>query len=216
VSATLSIDLDPGPIERTGADVVIVTFFQEDRPLRGSAGRADWRICGRLSQLLAAGEVEGLRGEALLMPTRGGLRAPLLVAVGLGRRKEFRSDDWEATARDAVERGLNLGAAVLALPMPDLGRNPSDLKVLQRVEAVVAGAARALSSLSSPMRSGAEMKLRLVAPRDQAERVRKALRTARPRGIPSSVAVRLPAAVAPRPDTSRPDRGPGSHPTAAS
>ncbi len=213
MSATLTIDLDPGPIERTGADVVIVTFFQEERPLRGSAGRADWRICGRLSQLLAAGEVEGLRGEALLMPTRGGLRAPLLVAVGLGRREEFRSDDWEATARDTVERGLNLGASVLALPMPDLGRNTSDFAVLQRVEAVVAGAARALSS---PIRSGAEMRLRLVAPRDQAERMGKALRNARPRGIPSSVAVRLPVAVAPRPHASRPDRGPGSHPTAAS
>jgi hypothetical protein len=216
VSATLTIDLDPGPIERTGADVAIVTFFQEDRPLRGSAGRADWRICGRLSQLLAAGELEGLRGEALLMPTRGGLRAPLLVAVGLGRRQEFRSKDWEVTARDAVERGWNLGATVLALPVPDLGRNTSDYAVLQRMEAVVAGAARALSSLSSPMGSGAEMRLRLVAPRDQAERMGKALRRARPRGIPSSVAVRLPVPVAPRPDASRPDRGSGPHPTAAS
>ncbi len=211
MSATLTIDLDPGPIERTGADVAVVTFFREERPLRGSAGRADWRICGRLSQLLAAGEVEGLRGEALLMPTRGGLRAPLLVAVGLGERAEFSSDDWEVTARDAVERGFHLGASVLALSVPDLGRNTSDYAVLQRVEALVAGAARALASLAS---GGAEMRLRLVAPRDQADRMGKALRNARPRGIPSSVAVRLPPAVVLRPDGSRPDRGP--HPTAAS
>ena len=38
MSATLTVELDPGPIERTGADVIVVFFFDSDRPLRGGPG----------------------------------------------------------------------------------------------------------------------------------------------------------------------------------
>ncbi len=35
MTASLSVELTHGPIERTSADVAIVTFFAVDRPLRG-------------------------------------------------------------------------------------------------------------------------------------------------------------------------------------
>ena len=74
MSAGLVIELDTGPIERARVDLVIVGFATTDRPLRGAAGQADWRLCGRLSKLIAAGR-RGSRREAVLLPGGGGLRA---------------------------------------------------------------------------------------------------------------------------------------------
>ena len=44
MSQELSIAVEAGTIERSGADVVGVPLFEDERPLRGSAGRADWRL----------------------------------------------------------------------------------------------------------------------------------------------------------------------------
>ena len=144
MSAALAIELETGPIERARVDLVIVGFATTDRPLRGAAGQADWRLCGRLSQLIVAGRVEGHAGEAALLPGGGGLRAPLLLALGLGPAASLGPAAAAAFARDAVGRGLALRAARLALALPpgELG----DLALRLRLEAVVTGAGEALAA----------------------------------------------------------------------
>ena len=69
--------------------------------------------------------------------------------------------------------------------------------------AIVTGAARALEG-----RSG-ELCLRMVAGRGEAARVEGAMRSARPRGLPASVALRLPAPPDRRPAAARHPRGQG-------
>ena len=54
--------------EEAGGDALVLTFFREERPLRGAAGLADWRLCGRLSRLIKLGRLRGDNGESLLMP----------------------------------------------------------------------------------------------------------------------------------------------------
>ncbi len=192
----LSVELTRVPIERTRVEVAIVTFFEDDRPLRGCAGRADWRLCGRLSRLVSERRVQGRRGEAVLVPTRGGMQAPLLVAIGLGSRKGFDNRDWEATVWDAVDRALKLGASTVALPLCEAELD--DLALFQRAEALVRGARRALAD------RGGELHLRVVPPGPETHRAAEALRKACPPGLPESVALDLPAA-APRP------RAPSTH-----
>lgn len=193
----LSVELARGPIERTRVEVAIVTFFEDDRPLRGSAGRADWRLCGRLSRLVSERRVQGRRGEAVLVPTRGGMQAPLLVAIGLGSRNGFDSRDWEATTRDAVDRALKLGASTVALPLCEA--EVGDLVLCQRAEALVRGARRALAD------RGGELLLRVVPPGPETRGAAEALRRACPLGLPESVALDLPTgALRPRaPSTHR-------------
>ena len=195
--AMLSVELTRGPIERTRAEVAIVTFFEDDRPLRGSAGRADWRLCGRLSRLISEQRVTGRRGEAVLVPTRGGMQAPLLVAIGLGSRNGFDSQDWEAIARDAIGRALKLGASTVALPLCEA--EVGDLALRQRAEALLHGAGRALAD------RGGDLHLRVVPPGPETRRAAEALRRACPLGLPASVALDLPAtALRPRaPSTHR-------------
>jgi hypothetical protein len=192
VSATLAIELETGAIERARADLVIVSFSSNDRPLRGAAGRADWRVCGRLSQLIAAGRVGGHAGEAVLLPGGGGLRAPLLLALGSGPRASLGPAPTAAFARDAVGRGLALRAQTLALALP--GGDAADLALRQRIEAFVIGAAEALAARGEPL----SLRLLLGVAREDAPRVLEALRGTRPAGLPASVALRLPGTAARR------------------
>jgi hypothetical protein len=190
MNATLTVELDPGPIERTRADVAVVFFFDSDRPLRGGAGRADWRLCGQLSRLLLAGKLTGAPGEAVLVPTAGGLAAPLLIGLGLGARNAFDVGACEELGRDAVARAQRLGAKTVALPLPD--PHAGDLPLPERIDALVTGAVRALAELS------VDLRLRLVPPLAEVARAQKAVAnlTAKPRS--SSVGLFLAGDAAPR------------------
>jgi hypothetical protein len=112
------LGLAPGPIERVRADVAVVPLFAGERPLRAAAGRVDWRLCGRLSHLFAAGRLSGEIGEAVLIPGGGGMRATRVLGVGLGERARVDAVLWEGWVTDVLERSRALGAqhAVVALP----------------------------------------------------------------------------------------------------
>jgi hypothetical protein len=190
MSATLTVEFDPGPIERTRADVVVVFFFDSDRPLRGGAGRADWRLCGQLSRLILAGKLTGAPGDAVLMPTGGGLAAPLLIGLGLGPRNTFDIEACEALGREAVTRAQRLGAGTLALPLPD--PHAGDLPLRERIEALVTGAVRALAELS------VDLRLRLVPPLAEVARAQKAMANLLTKPRPPSVGLLLAGDAAPR------------------
>jgi hypothetical protein len=110
--------LAPGPIERVRADVAVVPLFAGERPLRGAAGRVDWRLCGRLSHLLAAGRLVGAIGEAVLIPGGGGMSAPRVIGVGAGERDPIDAALFQRWVEDALARarGLSARRAVIALP----------------------------------------------------------------------------------------------------
>jgi hypothetical protein len=190
VSALL-LELEPGARGGGGGGGGVGVFFRKNPPLRGHAGRADWRLCGRLSALIAAGRLSGARGEAVLIPATGGLRVPMLVALGAGARDGFDEAAWCGLARDVVERSLRLGAHSVALPLPPA---EGGLGLRPRLEGMVREAAAALAEI--PETSGAELRLRVVSARDEVVRSAELLRNLRPRGLPESVTLR----VSPGPD----------------
>ena len=65
MSVQLEIGLESRPLERVSADLVGAGFFCDDRPLRGGPGRLDWRLCGLISERMAAGELTGAAGEVV-------------------------------------------------------------------------------------------------------------------------------------------------------
>jgi hypothetical protein len=83
------------------ADVLALGIFEDERPLRGAAGLADWRLCGRLTRLLKSGRIRGKRGETLMVPPAGHrLPFPRLVLFGLGPSDAY----GEARYREDVHR----------------------------------------------------------------------------------------------------------------
>jgi hypothetical protein len=87
-----------------GIDGLILSFFVDERPLRGVAGLADWRLCGRLSRLLKAGRLRGARDEVTLLPPAG-RRLPFhrLMLLGLGE-SDYPVPFGEPEYRRAVVR----------------------------------------------------------------------------------------------------------------
>ena len=116
----LPIDLsrwDRGP----GGDVLVVHVWSDVRPLRGAAGLLDWRLCGRLSQMIRQGRVTGAPREKLLLVTS---RIPWrrVLAVGVGMSTAFDEDAFRSTIACSLQalRGIGAGSVAMALPGRDL------------------------------------------------------------------------------------------------
>jgi hypothetical protein len=106
--ASVVVELDAQSLERVSADLLVVGVSPDDRPLRGAAGRADWRLCGELWQLVTSRKWSGALGEAGLLSAAGPLRSPLLLVIGLGHRAELVEDRWRELGSGIVRRALDL------------------------------------------------------------------------------------------------------------
>lgn len=118
MSASIELCVETTPFERIAADLAVAGFFLDERPLRGAAGRADWRLCGLVSELVGSGRLRGKMGEATLVPTLGRMGARSVLLLGLGRRSSFRVGRARDTSHAAVERGLALRARTLVIAPP--------------------------------------------------------------------------------------------------
>ena len=115
----LQLSLFPGSVTDAPADTVVALIPEDERPLRGDAGRVDWRLCGRISDQLSSGYASGAAGETVLLPAGRPLRAPRLLLVGLGpSRRLAQGRPLLRAMRLAADRLLSLRspAALLAWP----------------------------------------------------------------------------------------------------
>jgi hypothetical protein len=118
MTASIEMCIDTTPFERIEADLAVAGFFLDERPLRGAAGRADWRLCGVVSDLVGSGRLRGKVGEATLVPSMGRMGADRVLLLGLGRKSSFRVGRARDTVHAAVERGLGLGAQRIVIAPP--------------------------------------------------------------------------------------------------
>ncbi len=118
MSVVLALEVETSSLEQVIADVLVTPFFSCDRPLRGPAARADWRLCGLLSERLQQEQLTGARGEAALMPTAGRMRSPLLLVIGLGPRSDFGEEALREVARSAAVRLLGLRSGIVGIALP--------------------------------------------------------------------------------------------------
>lgn len=163
MSGSLRIGLDTRPLERVEADVAIAGVFADERPLRGAAGRADWRLCGLLTRLVLDDRLDASPGAATLVGTSGRLAAPALLVVGLGARTRFGAQALEDATRSAVARAVALSSARAALA--PFGIDGDEL--VRHARALVEGALAGLGT--------ATLAVRLCVPEAEESRVRREL-----------------------------------------
>lgn len=77
-------------------DALVLPTFADDRPLRGAAGLADWRLCGRLSRLVKAQKADAARGEAMMLPPGRRLPFSRVFWFGLGDSRGYNEDRYRA------------------------------------------------------------------------------------------------------------------------
>jgi hypothetical protein len=188
VTPELRIEVEGTALERIAADVAGVALFRDERPLRGGAGRADWRLCGRISSLVADGRLRGEPGESALVTTFGGMRARLLLVLGAGPREDFDARAFETLIQSAVAHAFALQVGRLALCFAEGARGQAASEA--RASGLVAGAAAAAGAAPP----GAQLELVLSAAPEEVARAIELLRRARPGPPRQPVVLRLSTA----------------------
>jgi len=105
-------------LDELKSEALVLSFFEDERPLRRAVGLADWRLCGQISRMIIRGRASGRLGETVLIPAQPRLPFEKLFLFGAGRIDAF--DD--AVVDGIVERMLTtldralVRTSVIALP----------------------------------------------------------------------------------------------------
>lgn len=105
-------------LDECRSEVLACALVEDERPPRGVAGLADWRLGGRVSHLLASGFLSGAAGEQALVPCRPKLPFDKLLLIGVGPRGGFDERACERALRTLLGTLSDLRArsAVVELP----------------------------------------------------------------------------------------------------
>lgn len=100
------------------AEALVAPVHEDERPLRGATGLVDWRLSGRLSQLVVRGRLTGRDGERVLLPANGRLAFEKIVLVGAGPSASLDATHASAVLSRMLEAldGLRVRRAAIALP----------------------------------------------------------------------------------------------------
>jgi len=113
-------------LDRMDRDLLVLTFFSDEKPLQGLNGLADWRLNGRLSRLLMNFTIEGKRGEKVLLSTNRKLPATRLLVYSLGSSKDFDNMCFVQTSQEIFEIVKGLQAESCAMNVPGTSNRDSE------------------------------------------------------------------------------------------
>ena len=119
-------------LDQLKTETLCLPLFVDERPLRGVAGLIDWRLCGRISELLVNGKLRGDVGEAVLMPARPRLTPERLLWLGAGERDHLDEARFREFVRALMERLVRLRVRSASLVLP--GRALDRVKAAQAME----------------------------------------------------------------------------------
>jgi hypothetical protein len=123
---------DLASLDQLKTETLCLPLFTDERPLRGAPGLVDWRLCGRISELLMSGKMRGEAGEAVLMPARPRLTPERLLWVGTGARAELDEARVRQFVREVMERLVKLRVRTAAVVLP--GRSPERVEPARAME----------------------------------------------------------------------------------
>ncbi|PTL82393.1 M17 family peptidase N-terminal domain-containing protein [Vitiosangium sp. GDMCC 1.1324] len=104
-----------------GVDALCLFVGEDDRPLPGSAGYVDWRMCGSLSRILQSGFFVGALEDSLLMPTDGRFSVPRVFIIGLGQRRGLDASSLGEALANAGRVLAKARVEAVALEIPGVG-----------------------------------------------------------------------------------------------
>ncbi len=97
------------------AEALVVGCYEDERPLKGMAGRLDWLLCGALSDLVVAEKLRGALGDAALLTSRGKMSARKIFLIGLGPKEGCSLGSLQSAVRTAVDTLCSAGVHHAAL-----------------------------------------------------------------------------------------------------
>lgn len=124
----MRIGIFSGKLTKLHSEVLVVSCFEDLRPLRGLAGEVDWLYGGIFSTLLMRKKVTGKLGEILLLAPQQKMQIPKVVLAGLGPSTSYDYSSFSSVARKILETMVGFQARECAVELPSLpgcGLDPS-------------------------------------------------------------------------------------------
>ena len=112
------LPLDLARWDETTRDTLVLPVFKDDRPLRGAAGLADWRLCGKLSRLLKSTRATAEAGETMMLPPGRRLKFKRVMWFGMGDAKGYTDDRFRKDLTWIREVVTSAGATDWAVQAP--------------------------------------------------------------------------------------------------
>lgn len=103
-------------------DGIALGIFEDERPLKGITGFADWRLHGLLSRLVLRKQLSGSLFENCLVPSDGRLPMEKVFLFGLGALNEFKVDTYRQVAAEIVSTMSGACVSHFALSLWDVTR----------------------------------------------------------------------------------------------
>jgi hypothetical protein len=115
-------------LDEIDSEVLACTVYSDARPPHGVAGLCDWRLAGRVSELLRRGHVTGELGEIVMLPGKPRLTFDKILLFGAGPRASFGEDAFKKVVLQMLStmEGLSARASVVELPGRHGGRIAAD------------------------------------------------------------------------------------------
>ncbi len=125
--------------KKKGIDALVLSFWEEERPLQGVAGLADWRLHGMLSRLIGKGYCSGVSQDSIMMPAGSRLPFTRIFLLGLGPQKQLTVPGYVMHVRRLRDVLSRAGAREYAVQGP--GRSTDDIAARPALQAWVEEAA---------------------------------------------------------------------------
>ena len=113
----MRVGIFSGKLTKLHAEVLVVSCFEDLRPLRGLAGEVDWLYGGIFSTLLMQGKVSGKLGEILLLATQQKMQASKVILAGLGSSSQYEYADFSGIAKKVAEAMMGFQARECAVEL---------------------------------------------------------------------------------------------------
>ena len=133
------LPLDLARWDESARDGLVLPVFKDDRPLRGAAGLADWRLCGRLSRLVKSQRATAEAGETLLLPPGRRLKFSRILWFGLGDARGYTDERFRKDLAWILSVVTAAGVGDWALQAP--GRASGLIGARRAVEIILEDAA---------------------------------------------------------------------------
>ncbi|HIE64267.1 MAG: M17 family peptidase N-terminal domain-containing protein [Nitrospira sp.] len=117
----MQINLFSGKLSKLRSEVLVVSCFEDVRPLGGMAGEIDWLYGGIISGLMMQNKMTGRLGEVLLVAPQDKLQVSKIILVGLGTCETYSYPQIKSVARRLYHsiNGLNVRERAVELFVPE-------------------------------------------------------------------------------------------------
>lgn len=121
-------------LDQLGCEALILPFFDDERPPRGTLGLVDWRFAGLVSRLIQRGVVRGEAGATSLLPARRRLPSiDKIFVLGLGPVDGFDAKRFEEAVQAILDLARRVKLRTMGLSLP--GRSLDRIAPVPAIEA---------------------------------------------------------------------------------